>query len=196
MNEIYGEYPVTYLGEEAGKLSVTEKGLLTVFSCICRPVSDKVLRLYCRSGGKTVTIGVMTPCSKNLTLSKSYSKNALSDLGLEEIDAAYLSADGGIFTGSAERSHGRPSEKAKEGGVWQPENAPWRLFSDEELAPSCRNIRGALVKFEDDTSYLAVPISPYEPFPPMPIFCFGAQQEIEGRSYIVFKMQNGKFVKQ
>lgn len=205
---ILGEYTVTYLGEEAGKLSITEKGLLTVFSCICQPVSKSVLRLYCKCGSDTVPIGVMTPCSKNLTLSKSFSKNALSDMRLGGIDSAFLSADGRVFPGGTESvksiKEKRQNEektgkeapaRSERKEIWREEPEPWRLFSDEELSLSCRRIKGAMSRFEEDMSFLAVPISPYEPFPPMPIFCFGSKEEIDGRDYIVFKMQNGRFVK-
>lgn len=224
MSEITGKYPVMYMDVQAGDLEVSVKGLMTVFTCICSLVSSDVLRLYCVCNGKTVPIGVMLPCSKNLTLSKTFSKNALSQLGITDIEYVFISKDGSRNSSSgsqnqtnqtknantATQNHGGSThnqssasnnpEKPRQAtgnlgpSRWTPEPEPWRLFSQEDISRSCRSIKGAYVRFQGDTSYLAVPISPSEPFPPMPIFCFGSLEKINGGDYIVFTMKDGKFI--
>ena len=77
---------------------------------------------------------------------------------------------------------------------WQPEYEPWNLFDDEELKNACYGLKGALCKQENEAILLAVPISPSEPFPMMPVFCFGSTEEICGRQYVVFIIKNGQLV--
>ena len=247
LNDITGQYAVMYSDEQAGTLNVARNGLMTVFSCICSFVSADVLRLYCLCGVSIVPIGVMTPCSKNLTLSKAFTRNDLLRMGLSDINAVFLSKDGTLppplekssdnsapaaIEPSAEISADKTafddpaeSESSKRFGdradvsdniishcgaheddctdipnahekpaEWVPEPEPWRLFSDADISESCRKVKGAYVRFDGDTSYLAVPISSNEPFPPMPIFCFGSPEKINGADYVVFTMKNGRFV--
>lgn len=224
MNDLTGTYDVFYSDGTAGTLAVSREGLMTVFSCICSHVSNDVLRLYCLCGGRAVPIGVMTPCSNNLTLSRAFSKNALAKMDLDHVDAAFLSKDGSVprpllaaaglvpeapaaaeceyqeqaFSAKQEGGAAEVSDNSKNqpplSGEWTPEPEPWRLFDDEDISRSCRNITGAFVRFDGDVSYLAVPISPNEPFPPMPIFCFGTLERINGRDHVVFTMKDGRFV--
>ncbi|MDR0862425.1 MAG: hypothetical protein LBN30_06605 [Oscillospiraceae bacterium] len=51
--------------------------------------------------------------------------------------------------------------------------------------------RGALSRMDEDATYLAVPMPNDEPFPMMPVFCFGSAESIDGREYVVFKIKNG-----
>lgn len=77
---------------------------------------------------------------------------------------------------------------------WHDEYEPWKLFSDEALCSACITLRGALRKTVDDCDYLAVPVSPSEPFPMMPVFCFGTSELINGRQYVVFTAKNGELI--
>lgn len=209
--DISGTYKVMYEGDTAGQLEIRKEGLVTVFDCICSLVSRSVLRLYVVSGGNTIPLGVVIPCSSSLTLSRKLTKNDLEKLGLtDRITSVYLSSDGAYThektsekssagsTGTGDTSStgdtGKSGNRSEECTGWLAEREPWKLFSREDISDSCRAIKGALVKFDGDTSYLAVPISSSEPFPPMPIFCFGTMESIEGRDYIVFTMKNGRFI--
>lgn len=187
MENILGSYNVIYNASHIGELNVSQNGLMTVFSSVCRPVSKNILRLYCISGGKAVPIGVMMPCRGGLSLSKTFSRNALRQMGLFEITSAFLSEQ-------TEPIPLSPEPPQSEEAVWQPEYEPWRLFEDDDIRASCRKIKGAYSKSENGRDYLAVPISPYEPFPTMPIFCFGSLCKINGGDHIVFTLENGKFV--
>ena len=193
MGDILGKYPVLYMDRQIGTLSVERKGLMTIFSCICSMVSSSVLRLYCVCDGSPVMIGVMLPCSKNLTLSKTFSKNDLQRMGLGNIDYAVLAPNPDFLSDSSTKSKNQPDGNSSP-ATWAPEPQPWRLFADEDIIASCKQIKGALTKFEKDTAYLAVPINTKEPFPPMPIFCFGTLEKINGSDYIVFTMKDGKFI--
>ena len=52
-------------------------------------------------------------------------------------------------------------------------------------------LTGALARTEGDVTYLAVPLRAGEPFPLMPIFCFGEPEQIDGADYLVFKLKDG-----
>ena len=77
---------------------------------------------------------------------------------------------------------------------WRPIDDPSALFNDSDLANACRGVRGALTMDADGVTLLAVPVTPAEPFPLMPVFCFGDPVMIGGLEYMVFKSKNGNFV--
>ena len=77
---------------------------------------------------------------------------------------------------------------------WRPISDPSVLFNDGDIASACRNVRGALTMEKEGVTLLAIPAAPEEPFPLMPVFCFGDSVRIGGVEYIVFKSRNGNFV--
>ena len=87
-----------------------------------------------------------------------------------------------------------PPEPPKAAGVWTPIADPSVLFSDPDTADACRNANGALTMERNGVRFLAIPVSSGEPFPMMPVLCFGDSAQIGGREYIVFKSKNGKFL--
>ena len=190
---VLGKYDVYYNGAVCGTLTVTRDGLMTVFSCICDMVSSDILRLYCICAGQSVPIGVMTPCQKNLTLCKVYSKNNLFSLGIGRIDSAVLSQSTPASDDIPDKEPVRTSAPVPSTD-WHEDSAPWEHFSDPAVIASCRRVKGALSRSENGTLYLAVPVSPNEPFPAMPIFCFGTFTEINGSGYMVFAIKDGRFV--
>jgi hypothetical protein len=75
---------------------------------------------------------------------------------------------------------------------WRPAGNPAALFfEDRDIARSCEGVTDALVSARAGLVLLAVPISPGEPFPMMPVFCFGTPWKIGGRDYIVFRIKDG-----
>lgn len=74
---------------------------------------------------------------------------------------------------------------------WNRIARPRVLFNDSGIAEVSDEISGALTLERDGLVYLAVPLLPNEPFPMMPVFCFGNSEEIGGQEYIVFKIKNG-----
>lgn len=74
---------------------------------------------------------------------------------------------------------------------WTPEPDPARYFSDPDLICAARKIEGAMVKSDGPDTLLAFPFSPSMPFPMLPAFRFGAAQELDGGSYIVFRVRDG-----
>ena len=74
---------------------------------------------------------------------------------------------------------------------WTRVETPGMFFSDLSVAEACESVSGALVAARDGFELLAVPISPEEPFPLMPVFCFGSSEIIAGREYIIFKIKDG-----
>ncbi len=75
---------------------------------------------------------------------------------------------------------------------WSKTDNAAALFRDPEFAQVCRSVKNALTKKTGETTLLAVPIAQDEPFPMMPVFCFGESGRIAGREYIIFKIKNGK----
>jgi hypothetical protein len=89
-----------------------------------------------------------------------------------------------------------PAEKPGAADGWFHTDQPETLFSDPDFADICRGVSNALTKQAGELTLLAVPVSPDEPFPMMPVFCLGDSGRIGGREYIVFRIKNGKLALQ
>lgn len=85
----------------------------------------------------------------------------------------------------------KPDSPAAPPPEWTPEPDPARYFTDPDLIASARRVTGALVRAEGEDALLAFPFSPSAPFPMLPAFRFGSAQEIDGRSYLVFRVREG-----
>lgn len=89
-----------------------------------------------------------------------------------------------------QEQHEPPARQAPDG--WSHALHPEALFSDPDVSAACSGVTGALLASREGYQLLAVPISTEEPFPMMSVFCFGSPEEIGGRTYIVFKISDGK----
>ena len=85
-----------------------------------------------------------------------------------------------------------PASKPPVPDVWQQVPDPGRFFSDEELISICQSINDALYQETKDGILLAVPVFSDRPFPLMPVFCCGDSMVIDGKTYVVFTVKNGK----
>ena len=74
---------------------------------------------------------------------------------------------------------------------WLPLPNPGILFEDKCIQEACRDIKNALVRERDGYLLLAVPVLATEPFPLMPVFCFGTSGQAGGQDCIIFKIKNG-----
>lgn len=83
-------------------------------------------------------------------------------------------------------------EQTPSGWTYIPD--PRILFNDDSVKEACHGVSGAYITEQDDCILLAVPVLPNEPFPMMPVFCFGYSGEIGGQEYIVFKIKNGNLI--
>ena len=78
---------------------------------------------------------------------------------------------------------------------WAQEPEPQRHFSDQELQIVCRSVNGAMKKKgRCGETLLAIPFDTDNPFPLMPIFCFGESIRIHGKSYLMFRIKDGCIV--
>ena len=102
-------------------------------------------------------------------------------------------ADSGEIQGKApvqeRESGGAPREQEKI--VWEKVDDISPLFKSGEVAQDFEEPVGALYRKDGEFEYIAISAAPDEPFPLMPVFCFGEQQSIDGKEYIVFKIKNG-----
>ena len=170
---ILGKYTI-YDGESpAGELEVSPWGGYLRFRALCRTKRRGVFRLMAECGGRLLPLGVMTPSGSGFGLERRFSPAALRSMGLDRIDRCRLAQDW-------------------EGG-WQEEREPERLFRDPELREMGRALgrEGVLSRREGEAVLLAVPLERGKPFAAMPIFCFGAPETINGRSWLVFRILDG-----
>lgn len=170
---LIGKYPIYDGEEQAGELEVSPWGGYLRFRALCRSRRRGVFRLVAESGGRLLPLGVMAPSGSGFGLERRFSPAALRSMGLERIDRCRLTQDW-------------------EAG-WQEERSPERLFRDPALQELGRVLarEGVLTRQEGEATLLAVPLDPGRPFAAMPIFCFGSQETINGRNWIVFRIMEG-----
>lgn len=255
MDNLIGTHRVIRNGEDAGTLTITQHGNMTVFDLSSDFESRDILRLAGVSHKQEyVAIGVAAPEGGMLKLRKSFSKSALKSLGLDETAGFFLILRDEKFKAeqnsepdsvpetppeqtqeqtpdplpesamesenpppqlqaitpppeppraaqvsspqpqSSEVPHTEAFPESTDETGWEPIDDPSRLFSDADIAAACRGAKGCLTMQSDGITLLAIPIVPDEPFPMMPVFCFGDSVKINGREYIVFKSKSGNFV--
>ena len=195
MDSIIGSYSVTYKGAKAGELRIFKNGTYFIFSFRSDVFYTDILRLICISGEVFIPIGIPIPDGNSLFLQKQFTRNYLSSIGISSIDSAVLlPASEKLPVKTAPAKNDLISKDTGSNSEWTQEHEPWLLFNDEELKNACSNISGALRKDTPDSTLLAVPISSSEPFPMMPIFCFGEAQFIDSKQYVVFTIKNGQLV--
>ena len=79
---------------------------------------------------------------------------------------------------------------------WTPHPTPGILFTDPDLVAAGTEVTGAMTRpCGDDCIALAVPFEGGKPFPLLPIFCHGQNEEIDGKAYLTFRIRNGNLVK-
>ncbi|MGE4485574.1 MAG: hypothetical protein AB7C97_10745 [Oscillospiraceae bacterium] len=193
MNDILGNYDVYYGETLIGSLIVERDGAAYLFQCSCQYFSPDVLRLYCVSGEKTASLGVMLPEDGKLVFKKRITKNMLSDMGLSDISRCFLRGR------EAPEQKPEPEEKTAviappESPLWLPAYDAASLFSDADIASACRDVTGALTMEDGNSQLIAIPIILGAPFPLMPVFCFGRSEIIDGNNYVVFRVRNGKLI--
>lgn len=222
-----GEFPVTADGAVVGRVTITQDGLLTVFSCICEYKTLDILRLAAVCRGKYVPLGVMIPEAGLLRTKKSFTKNALLNAGYEDSELFHLIRPEDVYREPAAEETAPPEQSGQPAVYndfpdpetydfdygndnpepaadtqdisaapetadgWLPLPNPGILFEDECIQEACRDIKNALVKEDDGYLLLAVPVRAAEPFPLMPVFCFGTSGQAGGQDCIIFKIKNG-----
>jgi hypothetical protein len=157
-----------------------------------------VIRLVCHGSNGAKSIGVMMPEGQRLALSKRMTSADMKQLGIWD-EATFRLMTSSPRDEMPTDFDGREkiypeSEMTDNAELWQQCHDPADIFDDEEIAHSCRNVTGALIRREGDELLFAVPIRGDAPFPMMPVFCFGEFQHINGGQYVVFKVKNGKLV--
>ncbi len=190
MQNICGKYEVFYNGSSVGNLSVSESGIKFLFECTCSLPGNTVFRLVCVSFNTPVSIGILIPQDSVLKLKKSFSKNELLSLGLKNITSCFITETSNDFLKIPPKKPEKSNFSEKL--FWEPEHFPELLFTEEEITHVLTGVSGSLKLKYKGFIFLAIPLLPNEPFPAMPIFCFGETANIGGEEYIVFKIKNGK----
>lgn len=165
-----GTYPILDGERAAGTLEVTPQGGYLRFRAECAIPGRELRRLAARSGETGCELGVLAPEGGLWRLDRRLSPAQLRALGLERIDACFLRGP------------------APEG--WTPEPSPGGLLRDALLRRLCAGVTGALTRREGGRTLLALPLT--QPFPLLPAFCLGTLRVLEGKTYLVFGIFDGK----
>ena len=161
------EYPVMAGGTQVGTLSVTRKGLLTVFDATAAD-NGEVFRVSVYGGDKEGYLGVMYPENGALRLVKRFSRAAMAGFP-ETIEYAGPSGERGRAPSPArERIEQAPRKNAAApvGG-----DTLWFSASD-----------GTLSTFDGQRLFVAIPTEHVS----VPKGSEGVLRRINGREYIVF----------
>ena len=195
MDNISGAYPITRNETQVGAVTISEKGLTTVFEAASDFYGDGVYKLFAASESSVSPVGVMMPRDGGLTMTRSFTKAALSALNITPDTRFFLAKSGELPLPAPNpqphEEHVAPPDPPLPSGGWSPIKDPSVLFSDPDIATACKSARGTLVKTADSATLLAVPVKNDEPFPMMPVFCFGEPETIDGGEYLIFNIKNG-----
>ena len=77
---------------------------------------------------------------------------------------------------------------------WTPQRDITALFSNQDMVAASQSVQDALTRPGTDWTELAIPFEAGNPFPLMPIFCFGKSLLIDGRPHLVFRIKNGNLL--
>lgn len=186
--DISGTYKILDDGEMVGEMTVYSQGMMTVFEGFCKPDREGPFRVAARSGGYLILLGVMLPDAGGYYIRRSFSKNAMTELGIREIDSFRL-----IYPETDKKLDAETDAPSADG--WQDIAEPWHLFRDNELSEICRDVKGGRIRREENGDItFAVPLDRDAPFPAMPIFCFGTYKKIGNRSYVLFRLRDGVLI--
>ncbi|MDR2420927.1 MAG: hypothetical protein LBD49_02325 [Oscillospiraceae bacterium] len=192
------KFTVTRAGRPLGEACLARSGLMTEISYSGgSPDSENVYRLAAVCNGRYVPLGVPAPSgdagSGRFEIKKSFTKNALREIGFAEPSAFELILTGEEYAPApmAEPAPEAAAESCRLTGEWSQEPDPERFFADGGEAAFTEKARGALARTDGETIYIAVPISSAAPFPMTPVFCLGEPETIDGEDYLVFKLKNG-----
>ena len=177
-----GTYPVIISGNTVGELLVTRRGLYTVFEArFPDPSPGEPFRLSVY-GGSEGYLGVMTPENGEVSISRSFSRVALSDFP-ESIVFAVRSGMTITPLPGPEPAPGPEHES-------EPEPPPEPAAADAGDTLWRRLSGGYLMTGTGASGYIAVPVGT----PGIPADRALSRRIIENREYMIFEVKNGKAV--
>lgn len=171
--DLTGKYAVTDGDRAAGGLEISREGMFYRFRAACRSGGEGMMRLYISSGAAQADLGILAPCDGLWRLDRSLSARTLHEMGITGVDGCRI---------------------VHESGSWRAEDRPELLFAEPELQAACLGAKGVMALRRADEVLAAVPAESGKPFPAMTVFCLGHAQEICGKSYVVFRLKNGRVV--
>ena len=177
-----GTYPVIISGDTVGELRVTRRGLYTVFETrFPDPSPGELFRLSVYGDGEGY-LGVMTPENGEVSISRRFSRAAMSVLP----DKIVFAGRSGITLtpepepeSEPEPAHEPEPEPPPEPAAANAGDTLWRRLSG-----------GYLMTGTGDSGYIAVPAGA----PGVPAGRALSRRVIEGREYMIFEVKNGKAV--
>lgn len=170
--ELQGRYAITEDARTVGELEVSCRGAYFRFRGLCTSRRRGLLRLAVLCGGREIPLGVLSPSGSGWLLDRCFSPESLRHMGISRVE-------GCCILGSA-------------APLWRPEEAPERLLKDAALQQLFRGVQGILCCAEGERVRLAVPLEDGAAFPAMSVFCFMEAEEIAGKTYGVFLLEQGK----
>lgn len=187
MENICSEYPVIYNESIIGRAKIEKIGIRFFVSADIKKVdAETPFRLAAVCSRRLVPFGVMLPKEGGYTYGKMFTGGALRELEIDEVKGFTIICD---IPENNVRSEKSISSVA---AGWIREDKPGELLEEGEFRRLFSACEEALVRREDDITYIAVPVIKDEEFPVMPVFCLGEAWKINGGVYLVFRVHNGK----
>ena len=184
-------YPLILDGREAGEVRVTREGGWTVFEAVCAAV-EGIVRISVYGEGREGYLGVLTPDGEGLSLSRRFSRSALSGFPARIEFAARA--------GMPCEAPPEPEPPEAEAPAPQPEEAPItppEPPETEQTPPGLEDVYwyaspdGALVCFDGDHNLIALPLGDAR----IPEGPGGWPKTVEGRDYIVYRTKDGRLLR-
>ena len=194
-------YPLILDGREAGEVRVTREGGWTVFEAVCA-AAEGVVRISVYGEGREGYLGVLTPDGEGLSLSRRFSRSALTGFParIEYAARAGMPCEAPPEPEPPEAEAPAPSPESEapapqhEEAPPEPDPEPQR---QEQTPPGLEDVYwyaspdGALVCFDGEHNLIALPLGDAR----IPEGPGGWPKTVEGRDYIVFRTKDGRLLR-
>jgi len=187
--------PVLYRGERIGRMEISQQGLMTVFEARCRDPGELLRLSVYGEDGTEGYLGVMAPSGGALYLRRGLSRAGLRGFPQRAVYAGPAGQAAAQKTETAlvpvpDGKRITAPERERQAAVVQKArpSAEQQMESDDVLWR--RSWDGSLTASWQGREFMALPA----PEGGLPMFRCLERRVIEGESYMVFELKDGKIV--
>lgn len=186
MDNMFKKSWVVHNGQRVGWVQIEKRGIRYYTEAEINGIEfTGPFRLAAVCGQEILPVGVMIPQNGMYRYCKTLSAESAKKAGL--IDAESFT----VIGCEVER---KCDERESGNDGWSVNEKPWMLFEEGEFKRVFSACRNAMVKHDDEITYVAIPVVKGENFPVMPVFCLGYIGKIGEGLYMIFKTRDGKLL--
>lgn len=166
--------------EGGGTLWIQDENGRVRLSCVHEADSSGLYKAWACGANGELLLGTLAPENGKLALHRNLSRMTFVQSG------AWPVTGGRVEMMYAFADNQSQSQSKNQSNEWQRERKASEYFHDPILKTAAQHCNPILKRQDNSGFSLAVPFHPEQPFPMIPIFCFGETRQIAGQEYIIF----------